>query len=221
MQPWPFEYDALPVQRRLQHPPDQDADHQQDEGRPGQQRIPGRNQGARRNGTITFHVELIFWLPELQENDQATQRRERRQNIDQIRPHEVRNQELHATKREPAEERGGQNAPERFPAPHHQHQIGRNNDRDRSADSPDARAQTVQRQTSHALQSQNRDADGAKRHRGRVCQQANAAGVERRKTESCQHGCRHRDGSPEPGGTFYEGTEREGNQQSLETPVIG
>ncbi len=122
---------------------------------------------------------------------------------------------------EAADGGGGQDAHQSAEARHHDDQIGRDEQRDRGADASDVGAEPVHRESSDALQRDQRDADGAERDRRGVGEQADAGGVERRESEAGEHGGGHGDRRAEARGAFDEGSEGEGDQQGLKAMVVG
>ena len=138
-----------------------------------------------------------------------------------MRSHEIRNQELRARKRNSAHQRSRQHWPKRFPSTHHQHQICWDDEREWCADSPHLRAQAIQRQSGDAGQRNHRDRDGSESNGRRVGEQANGGGVERRESETREHGAGHRHRSSEPRCAFHKSAERERDQQRLQPAIIG
>jgi len=101
-------------------------------------------------GAIAFQLKGVARAPELKEQHQSSHRGYRGEDIGQAGAGEfgadvVRYQELHAAERDSAKNRGGQDAPQGFPASHRKDQIGRDEEGHRSTETAHPAAQLQQR----------------------------------------------------------------------------
>ena len=174
----------------------------------------------RLGGVLSRQNEVVFRLPHLEQHDQRSYGRQRRQDIGQFGSHKVRNEELRAGEGKAAQQGGRSHAFERGPSAHDQDQVSRDDQRDRRADAADPRAEPVQRQFGDGLQRDQRRADRPERHRSRISKQTDAGGVKRREAESGEHGGGYGHRRAESGCALDEGAEREGDEQGLQTPVL-
>ena len=76
--------------------------------------------GVDRRLVLAGKHELILRTPDLEQHDEADYRRDRGHDVDELRPDEVRDEELHAREANAADDRRRQHAFEPFEAAHHQ-----------------------------------------------------------------------------------------------------
>ncbi len=159
--------------------------------------------------------------PEAQQRQQTDDGRQRTEDVSQVRAHVIRDRKLHRREADTAHGCRGQCGAQRGPSPHDEHEIRRNEHRQRSTDAPDFGAQCLQRQAGDARQGDERCADGTERNRRGVGDKRNGCCLERRKAETGEHGGRHRHGRAESGRPLEEGAERKGDQQRLQARISG
>ena len=160
-------------------------------------------------------------LPHAQQHHQRDHGGHRRQNIGELRQDEIRDHQLRGGEGDAANGRGGKHAAQALPAAHHQDQVGRDEQRGGRADAAHRRAQTLDGQAGGDRQGGDGNADGAEGHRRGIGQQADAGRVERLESQAHQHGGGHRHRRAESRGAFDERAEGEGDQQRLQTRVVG
>jgi hypothetical protein len=142
--------------------------------------------------------EAVRRLPHFQQHDHADDRGQRRDDIDELRADVVRHQELHRREADAADDDGGDHAAQRIPAAHDEHQVRRDEYRDRGAEAADPRAQLEHRQARDARERRDGtpiepNATGAVFARRQI-----AAAIERREAEARSIAAATATGVPKP-----------------------
>src|SRR2546427_4517981 len=98
-----------------------------------------KDRRGRVGGVLSRQNEVVFRLPHLEQHDQRSYGRQRRQDIGQLGSHKVRNEKLRAGEGKAAQQGGRGHTFERGPSTHDQNQVSRDDQRDRRADAADPR----------------------------------------------------------------------------------
>ena len=118
--------------------------HQDDKNhvrRPGQREVAFVVMNFRRRQMS--EIEFVARFPDLDEYEKRCHGGNRSENIGEFRTDEIRNRELCPGERDSAYGRCRQDTPQTCPATHHCDHVGRNEQRNRSANAADAGAQPV------------------------------------------------------------------------------
>ena len=160
-------------------------------------------------------------LPNPQEQSQRDDRSQGRQNVRQFGSEIVRGEPLQARESNTSNQASRQTFHAGFPASHQGNQPNRNDygkERQLTAyHGADLHGIHARNLTSN----DNRNTDTAESNRSRVSNQTQTCGVQRVETQTHQHAGGDSNRSTEASSAFQERSKSEGNQQSLQTTVIG
>ena len=221
MQAGPLNGDAETLQDRLHGlvTPQQHHNHEEHIRRPGKQHLAFVMCDPA--GSNVPEIEFVARFPHAQERNQRTHGSDRRQNIGELRPDEIRHQELRAGECNSTDRGRRQNGAQSAPSTHHRDHVRWNEQRNRGADSADACAQTLDGQPCSSSQSHNRYGNGPEGYRRGIGEQTDCCGQKWRKSETGEHRGSNGHGCSESGAAFDKRAECERDEHHLQAPVIG
>ena len=197
---------------------------EKDPRHPRADEIGSRDRARRRNNrgcgsSRKGEVPRLGRPPPRAEERETSERHQPAHDVHQFRPDEVAPQELHDRKGSPAHEHSRPRAPKPAPAAHRDDEPGRYQQRYERQLAPGHRAQKIRRDPGDGAERQDRRADRAIRHWGRVRDERQAGRVERREAQPHQECRRDRHRRAKPCRTLDERAERERDEQRLHPPI--
>ena len=163
----------------------------------------------------------LLRLPNLEEQDEAAHRNQRRADIDDPGIDVVGDHELRERERDAGDQHRRPDVLHALPAGKRPYHPERHDQREHRQLPSDHRAENIGIETGHRSETLNRGTERAVGNRGGIGDQRQAGRGERREAEADQNRPGHGNRRAEAGSAFEKCPERKRDQQQLQAPVLG
>ncbi len=172
-------------------------------------------------GLFLREMPALFRVPYLQKRNHTDDRGNRGQDVGKQGAHIIRGQELDNRKRCAADKTGRPDLDTLFPTGHQDGQIERNENAQKRQGPSDHLADGKFWNTGNLTGNDDWYADGTKGDRCGIGNQTDTCCIEGIEAQPGQHRRGNRDGCAKSSGPFKECTERKGDKERLQAPVVG